>query len=521
MQKAKSKKEEAVTSSLAAAAVHPYAHLPIVDVPNLEPNALAKQNPYEPFDSHVVFYDNVPNDVKLPRGTKREHVYLVNGMPYRGSCTGFLHEFFSDFDGDAVVEKVVGNWKWHNDPKYHYYQRTKEEILLEWKNANKLGSRFHYCVELFFNGLEQPTHPDFQTKEYGYFQNFYRDFVVGKLKPWRTEWIVFDRLFELVGSIDMIFQRVDSDNPYSLVLYDWKRCLTIDATAYQDESAKGPFRGLPKAKFWQYSLQLNMYKYIIERCTQYRVEEMVLLRCHPQSDNYERIVVPDLQGYILRAVEERFRKIMQLDLDLLSNELESQGKKKEEEEEEEKVLEISIPDLVNRIRLRYQDFNAQIDKNALSPPTLQAPMLKKGGEDEEGESVEPFAKKAKKETFCSRCTREVDEEQQKAEEEEEDEEKDPRYSYTFSDEKTTSTFKKTASSSSSTSSTKGYSGNSNYGSRNAGEKEERGGGSNYFRGRGGRGRGFSSWKQNEFDGESRGGSSKKEEDTRFTYVFDS
>ena len=400
--------------------VHPFAHLPIVDVPGLDPKLLKEQHPYEPFDAHVIFYDNVPDDVKLPKDTKREHLYLVNDMPYRGSCTGFLGEFFGEFDTESVAEKIVGSWKWNHDESYRYYKKTAKEIAEDWQMANKLGTRFHYCVELFFNGLEQPSHPDFQKKEYAHhFRSFYNDHVVGKLRPWRTEWIVFDRLYELVGSIDMVFQRVDCDNPYSLVLYDWKRCLKIDAQAYQNESATGPFEGLPKANFWKYALQLNTYKFIIERNTPYRVEEMVLLRCHPDSENYEKLVVPDLQQCVRRAIDIRWRQIMQLDLELLATLLANPNNVVGEKET--KLDPIS---LARQTQRRFEDHSAQIASGAASS-SGQTPS-----------KDQPPAKKAKTESFCSRCTKEVEQEKstvQIKDSKTDDQMSDPRFSYSFQD----------------------------------------------------------------------------------------
>lgn len=288
---------------------HPLAHLPITEVVDqlgIEPTPLAEKNRFAPFDDHVHF-DEEP------------HVYTVDDMPYRDSCTSFLGSFFGKFDGDAIAEKIVGSWKWQHKPDYRYYQMTIEQIKANWQQANRLGTRMHLCIELFYNGLEIPTHPDFQTREYAHhFKQFHNDYVVGKLEPFRTEWIVFDRTYELIGSVDGIFRRIDADNPYTLVLYDWKRCIKIDAKAYQDETATGPFEGLPKANYWKYALQLNTYKFIIERNTPYRVEEMVLLRCHPDAETYERLVVPDLQHYVRRAVEVRWRQIMQHDLNALT-----------------------------------------------------------------------------------------------------------------------------------------------------------------------------------------------------------
>lgn len=288
---------------------YPYAHLPITEVPGLNPTMLAEKNRYADFDDHVHFDEPT-------------HVYTVDGVRYRGSCTGFLGQWFEKFDSDATADKIVGSWKWKFAKDYRYYQMTKDQIKHEWTMANKLGTRMHFCAELLMNGIEVPEHPDFQTVEFAHhFRNFWRDHVEGKLRPWRSEWIVFHRVYEIIGSVDGIMQRVDSQDPYELVLYDWKRCIKIEHEAYQNQTAKGPFAGLPKANFWKYALQLNTYKFIIEQGTPYHVSEMFLLRCHPDSANYERIKVPDMQHYVRKAVAVRFDRLMEADLTTLARRL--------------------------------------------------------------------------------------------------------------------------------------------------------------------------------------------------------
>lgn len=288
---------------------HPYAYLPITEVPGLHPTLLAERNRFAGFDDHVHFDEPT-------------HIYTVDGVRYRGSCTAFLGQWFGKFDADAVADKIVGSYKWKNCPNYRYYQMTREEIKDDWTMANKLGTRFHFCAELRMNGIEVPTHPDFQRREYAHhFNNFWRDHVEGKLRPWRSEWIVFHRVYEIIGSVDGILQRVDSDDPYELVLYDWKRCIKIDQEAFMNETATGPFAGLPKANFWKYALQLNTYKFIIEQGTPYRVSEMFLLRCHPDAPNYERLKVPDMQHYVRKAVAVRFERLMETDLTTLARTL--------------------------------------------------------------------------------------------------------------------------------------------------------------------------------------------------------
>ena len=59
----------------------------------------------------------------------------------------------------------------------------------------------------------------------------------------------------------MIFENPDG----SLQIYDWKRCKEISYDSYYGKAAITPcISHLPDTNFWHYSLQLNVYKNILE-----------------------------------------------------------------------------------------------------------------------------------------------------------------------------------------------------------------------------------------------------------------
>ena len=79
--------------------------------------------------------------------------------------------------------------------------------------------------------------------------------------PYRTEWMVYHEELRLAGSIDMIFENEDG----SLQIYDWKRCKEISYDSYYGKAAiTSCISHLPDTNFWHYSLQLNVYKNILE-----------------------------------------------------------------------------------------------------------------------------------------------------------------------------------------------------------------------------------------------------------------
>ena len=104
------------------------------------------------------------------------------------------------------------------------------------------------------------------------------------LYPYRTEWKVYDASLSLAGTIDMVFRKEDrADSP--LVLYDWKRSKKITRDNRWQSALPEGLRHLPDSNFWRYALQMNLYRYIIEKNYDHTVEGMFLVAVHPNNPN--------------------------------------------------------------------------------------------------------------------------------------------------------------------------------------------------------------------------------------------
>ena len=122
--------------------------------------------------------------------------------------------------------------------------------------------------------------------------------------------MVWDKDYRLAGSIDMIFE--NSDGEWSI--YDWKRCKEIIKTnGFGKYGNKECIEHLPDTNYWHYSLQLNTYKYLIEKNYGKKVKEMYLVCLHPnnKNKNYLRIKVGDLSDEVNDLLQIRKRLIKQ------------------------------------------------------------------------------------------------------------------------------------------------------------------------------------------------------------------
>jgi hypothetical protein len=229
------------------------------------------------------------------------HTYTIDGVR-KGwtSCTGFLHNFFGHFDADAVIAKMMASPDWYKKP---YYGMTAEQIKKQWSDkgatSSAAGTRMHLDIEHFYNAIPVATDCALETEadytrvlevdkwvpnssdEWTHFRNYHKD-IGSKFKPFRTEWLVFDEEFRVAGSVDMVYLKPDG----TLAIYDWKRAESIkDENKWQ--KGLGPLTHLPDTNYWHYSLQLNVYRYIIQKYYGFTVSELALVILHPINPTYK------------------------------------------------------------------------------------------------------------------------------------------------------------------------------------------------------------------------------------------
>lgn len=258
--------------------------------------------------------------------TEANHNYTIgDGKTKFISTTTFIHTLFAQFDADSVITNMMSGKKW---PSSKYYGMTREEIKREWSNkarqSSTEGTDLHKHVELFMNqSLNQSTLPNdgythkellemyeninkeqfseiYNTREWDHFLHFVSNYP--DLKPYRTEWMIYDEECKIAGSIDMIYINQDG----TLSIYDWKRCLTIDKTSGWNKYAiEECINHLPDTNFWHYSLQLNIYKNILEKNYGVEISQLFLVKLHPdnKSGSFELIKLPFLNDEISSLFE--------------------------------------------------------------------------------------------------------------------------------------------------------------------------------------------------------------------------
>lgn len=223
------------------------------------------------------------NDSKI---TFREtdHVYIVDGIPF-DSVTTFVKNSFPQFDAE-----------FHAKRKAEALGITKEAVLEMWdkkgKDSREQGTAMHKKIESYYLGKEPSTDDTFEL-----FKIFANKIT---LKPYRTEWAVYDWEQKIAGTIDF----VDYQNG-EYTIYDWKRSdkliakngLPIKNSQY-GEKALPPIENLDNSPYYHYALQLSLYKYILEKNYGITVSKLRLGIFHPSYNKPYVLEMPYMQNEI-------------------------------------------------------------------------------------------------------------------------------------------------------------------------------------------------------------------------------
>ena len=83
------------------------------------------------------------------------------------------------------------------------------------------------------------------------------------------------------------------NNNGTIDIYDWKRSKEIKCSnKFQKFSTKSYVSHLPDINFTHYSLQLNAYKYILEKNYDLKVSNMFIVCLHPDNKNENYLLFP-------------------------------------------------------------------------------------------------------------------------------------------------------------------------------------------------------------------------------------
>lgn len=226
-----------------------------------------------PDSSHPLIFDPVA------------HHYTHAGRKMKG-VSSLISQFKRPFDAEY--------W---SDYKAKKGGVDKQQILDEWAvkrdAACDLGHAVHEFAESIANETEEPS-PDGLEGYCSGVINAYRDL---RIKPIEAEKPVCEPSIGIAGTVDLICRSM-TDYCYSLpTILDWKTNKTIDMHNDYGDTMLPPLSHLDDCNFNHYSLQLNLYRFILARRYDFHAERMVLVWL-PGDSTYQTIEVPRMDAEV-------------------------------------------------------------------------------------------------------------------------------------------------------------------------------------------------------------------------------
>ena len=232
------------------------------------------------------------------------HTYTVDGIKVPRSVTGFLHEYASEFDPALAIQTMKAGKYWGEKKAAFEAQGLGTEdadFLRRWafngEVARSRGHLLHYQAEQMCNGrqVQEPHSPEFQQA-----RQIYARLLEKGLTPFRAEVNLFHVGLVLAGQPDLLMMDPAGD----LAIVDWKRSKNIRFEG--DRTLQDPLGHLPDTNYFLYSLQLNVYRYMLESEYGYRCSSMWLAVVHPDNDQPRLISCPRMDAEIAAIVDFEF-----------------------------------------------------------------------------------------------------------------------------------------------------------------------------------------------------------------------
>ena len=233
------------------------------------------------------------------------HDYFVDGKKIKFSVTEIIDRHFPKFDKEYWAERKAKEKldQDHIDYDTEILESVIKQILESWEqkriDAASKGTILHEKIEDFYNSKFH----DYYPPEFEYFKNFHNKYK--RLKPYRTEWRIFDHNLSLAGTVDMVYEKENGE----LFIFDWKR--TSKLVDHNNLPILKDFNygysGLSHVAdntFNRYALQQNVYKCIIEKYYQRKISSMNLLILHPNYDDFVHLKLPEMKKEAVFLIDQ-------------------------------------------------------------------------------------------------------------------------------------------------------------------------------------------------------------------------
>ena len=243
---------------------------------------------------------------------EEEHFYTINDYRFGISATSLIETYAQEFDSDGISQMVANK-----------RGISQKEVLDEWKKENEFSCIKGSCIhlkaqslwmgtdyEIDYNTIDDTIDKDRLKKEYDIMSkqaiDFYNDYK-DMYDMIQDEFIVWSKEFDIAGSIDGIMY---NKNTQQCCILDFKSNKDLQFKSKYRKKMKVPLHELDDVNGQHYYIQLSIYKFLIEKYTNIKVDELFIVYFNINADSYEIIEIPYLKKEVEEILENRRVKNM-------------------------------------------------------------------------------------------------------------------------------------------------------------------------------------------------------------------
>lgn len=309
---------------------------------------------HESRSSYISFYEDEKVRFYKVNFQKMIQDGVIKNLPMFSECefisvTTIISQIFPKFDKDKIIGSVKENpFSGYGDKKtvdiddlwekmkkegsssgtnmHSFVEDSLKPFLLK-KSLVQLSSKEEGLIPYFhrdiysteFDSELEINDPllDFETKENAtYFKMILSEIKklsetghpnLSKYLLYKLEWRIFDESVNISGTIDCVL--INPNNQKELILLDWKRSKEIKSTNKFESCDHVVTKGMPNCNERKYSIQLNLYKRILENRYGSVVTSMYIVNVSPVHQMCKIFFVENLSGVIDKLYDFRTRQL--------------------------------------------------------------------------------------------------------------------------------------------------------------------------------------------------------------------
>ena len=224
--------------------------------------------------------------IKLEEST---HKYILEGHEEIEftSVTTCIAEFFEKFDKNTVAYKLVTTI-----PKYK--GRTAEDLISEWDAAANYGTAVHKEIEDY---IKLNKTPEIDRAIAGV--DWLNKYLQKSDHELFSEVIVYSEELKIAGTVDLlVFDK--TSKKYNIL--DWKTSKAIKTDSYKMKTGNRPETAdLLDCKFNHYTLQLSLYRYLLEKNYNLELDDQLIV--HLDNNSVHGYIAPYLEDHIVSILK--------------------------------------------------------------------------------------------------------------------------------------------------------------------------------------------------------------------------